>query len=97
MRIASQSGRCGLNDEGNKTNIRTIEYRVKKFRVWLTSRKDYPQNHDAQKMIAQIDKYWEKLFADPVTVQMEIHSRCLRISLPASTGSRYSRSDQQEI
>jgi len=69
MRIANPSGRRGLNDEGNKTNIKTIEYRVKKFRVWLTTRKNYSQNHDAQKMIAQIDKYWEKLFADPITVQ----------------------------
>ncbi len=69
MRIAHPSGRYGLNDEGGKIDIITIEYRVKKFRTWLTSRKDYPQNHDAQKMIAQIDRYWKKLFADPVTVQ----------------------------
>lgn len=69
MRIAHPSGRYGLNDEGGKIDIRTIEYRVKKFRTWLTSRKNYPQNQDAQKMIAQIDRYWKKLFADPVTVQ----------------------------
>lgn len=71
MRIANPSGRRGLNDEGNNTDIKTIEYRVKKFRFCLTTRKDYPQNHDAQKMISQIDKYWEKLFADPVTVETE--------------------------
>ena len=69
MRIAHPSGRYGLNDEGCKIDIRTIEYRVKKFRTWLTNRKDYSRNHDAQKMIAQIDKYWKKLFADPITVQ----------------------------
>ena len=69
MRIAHPSGRYGLNDEGYKIDIRTIEYRVKKFRTWLASRKDYPQNRDAQKMIAQIDKYWKKLFADPIHVQ----------------------------
>ena len=69
MRIAPQSGRCGLNDEGGHGNIRTIEKRVKKFRAWLTHRKDYSCNPDAQKMIEQIDKYWEKLFADPITVQ----------------------------
>ena len=33
------------------------------------SLKDYPKNHDAQKMIVQIDKYWQKLFSDPITVQ----------------------------
>ena len=69
MRIAPTSGRHGLNDEGQKGNIRTIEKRLKTFRTWLTRRKDYPQNSAAQKMIAQIDKYWEKLFADPITVE----------------------------
>lgn len=69
MRIAPISGRNGLNDEGHKDNIRTIEKRVKTFRAWLTRRRDYPQNPAAQKMIAQIDKYWEKLFADPITVE----------------------------
>jgi hypothetical protein len=69
MCIANPSGRRGLNDQGNETNIKSIEYRVKRFHAWLTTRKDYSQNHDAQKMITQIDKYWEKLFADPITVQ----------------------------
>ena len=69
MRIAATSSRHGLNDEGQKGNIRIIEKRVKTFRVWLTRRKDYPQNPAAQKMIAQIDKYWEKLFADPIAVE----------------------------
>lgn len=69
MRIAPASGRYGLNDEGCKIDIRTIEYRVNKFRTWLTSCKGYRQDHDAKKMIAQLDKYWEKLFADPITVQ----------------------------
>ena len=69
MRIAPESGRDGLNDEGHKGNIRTIENRMKKFRTWLTRRKDYPQNTSARKMIEQIEKYWGKLFADPITVQ----------------------------
>ena len=69
MRIASDSDRRGLNDEGKKGNIRTIEKRVTKFRAWLTRRKDYPQSPAAQKMITQIDKYWNKLFADPIAVQ----------------------------
>jgi hypothetical protein len=69
MRIAPDSGRQGLNDEGAKGNIRTIEKRVEKFRAWLTRRRDYPQDPAARKMIEQIDKYWEKLFADPIAVQ----------------------------
>ena len=69
MRIAATSSRHGLNDEGQKGNIRTIEKRVKTFRAWLTRRKDYPQNPAAKKMVAQIDQYWEKLFADPITAK----------------------------
>jgi predicted RNA-binding Zn-ribbon protein involved in translation (DUF1610 family) len=69
MRIALPAGPHGLNDTGDHGNIRTIEKRVKTFRAWLTRCKDYPQNRAARKMIEQIDKYWEKLFADPITVQ----------------------------
>jgi hypothetical protein len=69
MRIAPKSGGNGLNDEGKKGNIRTIEKRVKKFRALMTGRNDYPQNLAARQMIEQIDKYWKKLFADPITVQ----------------------------
>lgn len=68
MRIAPPSGRRGLNDEGDTTQIRTIEQRVTKFCAWLTTRPDYPHNPEAQKMVEQIDKYWKKLFADPITV-----------------------------
>jgi len=68
MRIAPQAGQRGLNDDGRTSSILTIQQRVTKFRTWLVGRKDYEQNPDAQKMIAQLDKYWEKLFADPITV-----------------------------
>ncbi len=69
MRIAPPDGSRGLNDEGRKSDIRTIEARVKKFRKRVTRRKDYAQNSDARNMIKQIDKYWEKLFADPIIAQ----------------------------
>lgn len=69
MRIALPAGSRGLNDEGSKDSIKTIEARVKKFRDWVVRHKDYAQNTDAQKMIKQIDKYWDKLFADPIIVQ----------------------------
>jgi len=69
MRIALPCGSHGLNDEGRTGHIRTIEKRVTRFRTWLTGCPDYPRNLAAQKMIEQIDKYWQKLFADPITVQ----------------------------
>lgn len=68
MCIAMPAGSHGLNDEGPKGNIRTIETRVRKFRDQVVRPKAYAQDSDAQKMIKQIDKYWEKLFADPITV-----------------------------
>jgi len=69
MRIALPAGSHGLNDEGRKGNIRTIETRVKKFRNGVLRHKGYGQDPAAKKMIEQIDKYWEKLFADPITAQ----------------------------
>jgi len=68
MRIALPAGSHGLNDEGRQGNIRTIETRVSKFREGVVRRKHYAQDADAQKMIEQIDKYWDKLFADPIAV-----------------------------
>lgn len=69
LRIALPAGSRGLNDDGSVGNIRSIEQRVKAFRAWLTARSDYPQNQKAASLIAQLDKYWAKLFADPITVQ----------------------------
>jgi hypothetical protein len=69
MRIAPKSGGNGLNDEGKQGNIRTIEKRVKTFRTWMIRQPDYPHNPAAGKMVRQIDNYWTKLFADPITVQ----------------------------
>lgn len=69
LRIAPKVAGRGLNDEGSDGNIRSVEQRVKAFRTWLTTRHDYPQNPKAVRLIAQLDKYWAKLFADPITVQ----------------------------
>lgn len=69
MRIALPAGTHGLNDEGRNGNIPTIETRVGKFRNAVVRRKGYAHDSDAQKMIKQLDKYWGKLFADPITVQ----------------------------
>lgn len=68
MRIAPQTGSKGLNAEDTNTPIRTIEKSVRHFRQHLINRCEYPDRKDYQKMIAQIDKYWKKLFADPIIV-----------------------------
>ena len=71
MRIADPENNQGLNDEGDK-DIKTIENRVKKFRhsakiVALAS-------NDTRylKMVKQIDRYWENLFAYPIEVETRI-------------------------
>jgi len=42
---------------------------VEDFREWLLQDDRYSKSNDYQKMVEQIDKYWKKLFADPVTVE----------------------------
>ena len=60
--IAVPQGGQGLNDDGREGDIKRIEDEVKRFRKEITPDEDY------NKMIEQIDKYWNKLFADPITV-----------------------------
>jgi len=60
--ITVSNNQQGLNDDGKEADIKSIEEKVKRFRQDIASDKDYG------KMIKQIDKYWDKLFADPITV-----------------------------
>ena len=67
MRIAPPGKNAGLNDNGGDESIDKIEARVGKFRKSLLGNQPLKQN-EYKKMIEQIDKYWERLFADPITV-----------------------------
>lgn len=69
MRIAPKTSKRGLNTEGATARIGTIEKEVKKFRKEIVSSTTYKTNERHQKMIEQIDKYWKKLFADPIEVE----------------------------
>ena len=66
MRIALPEGKNGINDDGDNTDIRTIEAKVTEFRKWLVSNAHRKATY--ANMIAQLDKYWVKLFADPLPV-----------------------------
>lgn len=66
LQIAMPETKRGLNDEGDESDIKTIEEKVTVFKEWLTN--DESRKTIYLKMIQQIDKYWEKLFADPLTV-----------------------------
>jgi hypothetical protein len=66
MRIALPEGKNGINDNGDSTDMKSIEEKVTAFRKWLLENKHRKKTY--ANMVAQIDKYWEKLFADPIPV-----------------------------
>jgi len=66
MRIAQPKGKEGLNDDGGEVDMKCIEESVTTFRKWLVSQKRRKTTYTG--MIKQLDKYWVKLFADPIRV-----------------------------
>jgi hypothetical protein len=66
MRIALPENKSGINDNGDDADMKNIEEKVTIFREWLAS--DPQRKKTYAKMLDQIDKYWEKLFADPLPV-----------------------------
>ena len=69
LRVALPEGKNGLNDEGEPEEMKTIEARVKAFRERLVTDEALMSEQTYRKMVAQLDKYWEKLFADPLVVE----------------------------
>jgi hypothetical protein len=67
MRIARPDSQGGLNDEGD-TEITTIQARVSAFRHCEEIKELAATTIAYRKMLKQIDKYWDKLFADPIQV-----------------------------
>jgi len=72
MRIAPAGGSKGLNDEGSTKAMVTIRQGVENFRRSLDKEPDLAADHLSKKMADQIDKYGDKLFADPISVQTPI-------------------------
>lgn len=66
MRIAPENENNGLNDDGSQESMTTIRQEVERFRNDLNSK--MANDVLCQKIIQQIDKYAEKLFADPIEV-----------------------------
>ena len=65
-RIALPEGKNGINDNGDDADMKSIEEKVTAFRKWLVS--NTRRKATCASMIAQLDKYWDKLFADPLPV-----------------------------
>ena len=66
LSIALPTTANGLNDNGEDVEIETIENRVKEFKEWFLHKGYQHKNNDYQKLIGQIEKYWGKLFSDPI-------------------------------
>jgi len=69
MRIAEAGGAAGLNSGSRPMAMGPIQKAVEHFHQEMTSRADYPSTPHWQALIGQIDKYKDKLFADPITVK----------------------------
>jgi hypothetical protein len=67
MRIAQPDSQSGLNDEGD-ADIETIRSRVIAFRLSNEIEELSATAIAYKKMCQQIDKYWDKLFAEPILV-----------------------------
>jgi len=68
MRIAPIGGSNGLNDDGASEAMSTIQQGVESFRLQLDENPELAADPLSHKMAEQIDKYGDKLFADPIEV-----------------------------
>ncbi len=67
MRIAQPDSREGLNDEGD-ADMAAIKAHLTHFRHSEDIKNLAAKTVAYRKMVKQIDKYWDKLFADPIQV-----------------------------
>jgi hypothetical protein len=68
LRIALPEDHEGLNDEGAPLHMNKIKENVTHFRYSKKLLLLVEKNKAYQKLIDQIDRYWNKLFADPIPV-----------------------------
>lgn len=66
MRIAPPNGKNGLNDDGDDMDIKSIENDMHRFKQWLIN--DEERKEKYVKMLNQMDKYWDKLFANSMVM-----------------------------
>ena len=69
MRITLPETGRGLNDDGELCSMKTIEKEVTKFSHRLSKDKNRMKDKAYQKLIGQINKYWDMLFCDPIVVE----------------------------
>ncbi len=69
MRIAQIGQTAGLNSGSNPIALDSIKNAVQQFRKKVMARPDYSSSGHWRAMVEQIDKYGDKLFADPITLK----------------------------
>lgn len=67
LRIAMPEGKNGLNDDGSDCDMKSISVKVSEF----IDKYDSSTEKVHRKMIEQISKYHEKLFADPIPSKVD--------------------------
>lgn len=68
LRIALPGDKDGLNDNGSQnTPIKSIAAKVEEFKMSIINKPESKAKY--QKLVNQIDKYWGKLFADPIEIR----------------------------
>lgn len=68
MRIAEPGSRTGLNDDGTDKAMKSIRQGVQQFRSRIEKERKLADDGLCRKVAVQIDKYSDKLFADPIEV-----------------------------
>jgi hypothetical protein len=68
MRIVPAGDKKGLNDQGCDVSMKKIESDVKKFRALQLKNTKMKDCVEHRKMLEQLNKYWDKLFADPIEI-----------------------------
>jgi hypothetical protein len=68
MRIALPNGQKGLNDDGDLSAMASIREGVAEFRRQIEKNAFLAADSLTGKMLVQLDKYDDKLFADPIEV-----------------------------
>jgi hypothetical protein len=70
LSLTVSENKKGLNDDGDDdTNMKSIAQKVKQFRAEIMADEKLSQVNSYKNMIKQIDTYWDKLFADPITIE----------------------------
>ncbi len=70
LSLTISGNKKGLNDDGDDDiNIKSIAQKVKQFRAEIMADEKLSQVGSYKKMIKQIDTYWDKLFADSITIE----------------------------